>query len=154
MRYFFISLALFAILSIQAVDFPPSLAQQTQTGNVAGRWRVKFTLSGVGENNLIFESRAGGSGSFILGNDDKSAPLPATWSLTTNDRINFSGEVELQLSACCRDTGTLIFKGKLKPDNSISGKAIFIATTENEENFNGYTSTVGTFTATRVTDDK
>lgn len=80
--------------------------------------------------------------------------VPATWFQTTNDRVNFSGEIELKFSACCLETGTLIFKGKFKSNNSISGKAIFIATTENEENFTGYISTVGTFTATRIPDPK
>jgi hypothetical protein len=45
--------------------------------------------------------------------------------------------------------GTLIFKGTYDGDNSIKGRAIFIASTTDEENFIGYRSDVGTFTATR-----
>jgi hypothetical protein len=44
----------------------------------------------------------------------------------------------------------LIFKGKFASNNSISGKAIFITSTIDEENFNGYRSALGSFTATRI----
>jgi hypothetical protein len=115
---------------------------------------VKFTVSGIGEKNLIFVSQAKGAGFFKLidtGPDDKPVAdsVAASWSLTTNDRISISGEVELPLGTCCREMGTLIFKGKFGPGNSISGTAIFIGTTVDEENFSGFRSGVGTFTATR-----
>lgn len=130
-------------------------AQPVQASDLVGRWRVKFDLSGVGERHLVFDSRAKGSGSFSLldaAADDKSVPTeqPAVWSVTTNDRVSFSGDLELQLGACCREMGTLIFKGKFDSNNSLSGRAIFVGSTIDEENFNGYRSTVGTFTATRL----
>ena len=39
--------------------------QGVQTLNLKGRWRVKFTLSGVGEKNLTFKSQVKGAGSFL-----------------------------------------------------------------------------------------
>lgn len=155
MKFLIMCLVLLSVV----IPFQPGAksAPAAQTPNLAGRWRVKFALSGVGEKNLIFDSQAKGSGSFLLldaGPDNKSAttPQPATWSQTTNDRVNFSGEVELPFGTCCRETGTLIFKGKLSSGNSISGKAIFVGATEDEENFTGFRSTIGNFTATRVSD--
>lgn len=121
-------------------------------GDLTGRWRVKFTLSGLGENELLFDSQAKGSGTFLLiDGAAKTSPSPqrVIWSTTSNDRVSFSGDIELQL-VCCREMGTLIFKGKFETKDLISGKAIFIGSTIDEENFNGFRSTVGTFTASRL----
>jgi hypothetical protein len=158
MRHSFISSLLILLLAVQGVALqaaPKPTVTVDQAPILAGRWRVKFTLPGVGEKNLVFDSKAGGSGSFLLldaGPDDKAAvtPLPAAWSQTTNARVNFSGEVELPIGTCCRETGTLILKGKFTSSNSISGKAIFVGSSEDGENFNGFRSMVGTFTAIRV----
>lgn len=158
MRSFFTSLMLLlSVFAVQGAAVRAILHQPpviSGPADLAGRWRVKFILPGVGEKNLVFDSKSKGSGSFLLvdaGSDDKSAPtsLPAAWSQTTNDRVNFSGEVELPIGTCCRETGTLIFKGKFSSNNYISGKAIFVTSTQDEENFNGFRSMVGTFNATR-----
>jgi hypothetical protein len=132
---------------------------QTQAGPLspAGRWRIKFDLSGVGEKNLIFQAEANGAGSVLLldaapDNKPAAAPVPASWSPASNDRLGVSSEVELPIGTCCREVGTLVLKGKQTSKNSISGKAIFIGATEDDENFNGFRSMVGSFTATRMTD--
>jgi len=122
---------------------------------LVGRWRVKFALSGGNEKNLIFDSRARESGSFLLldtGPDDKpvAAPQPAAWSQMTNDRVSFSGEVESPIGTCCREMGTLIFKGKFASSNSISGTLIFVTSVDEEESPYKFRSMVGTFTATRI----
>ena len=154
MRFPFIIFILIFGISIQ-----PALAQapspSLQSANPAGRWLVKFTLAGIGEKNLIFDSQTKGSGSFLLLDadpDNKAAPvpLPAAWSQTTDERVNFSGEVELPIGVCCREVGTLIFKGKFTSDNSISGKAIFVGSTVDDESLNGFRSATGSFTATRA----
>ena len=132
---------------------------QTAQPEVAGRWQVKFTFAGRTEMNLVFDAKAKGDGTFLLldtaaDSKPESYPRSAAWTQTTNDRMSFSGEVELPIGDCCRETGTLIFKGKLtaaKP-NSISGKVIFIASTEDDENGIGYRALAGTFTATRIRD--
>lgn len=133
---------------------PQVSANTTQASRPAGRWQVKFELRGVGENTLVFDAQDKRSGSFLLkpSPDDKSeaSAHPAVWSETTNDRVSFSSDVELQLGNCCREMGTLIFKGKFESSNSVSGKAIFVGSTIDEENFNGFRSTVGTFKATRL----
>jgi hypothetical protein len=147
------------ILIFVAVTLPPSLTRASLDANtvenLSGRWRVKFTLSGSGEKNLVFDSQAKGTGSFLLldaGPDNKpaTAPQPATWSQTTNDRVSLSSEVELPIGTCCRELGTLLLKGKFGSDNSISGKAIFITGTVDEESLIGFRALIGTFTATRM----
>ena len=155
MRRLLTSLVLLSFITVEGVAFQAPSPQAPKTPNLSGRWGVKFKLSGIGERNLIFESQARGSGSFMLldtGPDNKpeTAPRPAVWSQTTNNRVSLSGEVELPIATCCRETGTLIFKGKFISNDSIAGKAIFVGSTTDEENFNGFRSTIGTFTATRL----
>jgi len=122
-----------------------------------GRWHVKFTLLGGSEKNLVLASRRKGVGSFELldtGPDNRSVPTPqpAIWSKTL-DNVSIAGDVELQIGTCCRDTGTLIFKGKFVSDSSISGKLIFVTNTDDEESPFKLRSTIGTFTATRLPND-
>jgi hypothetical protein len=157
MRHSFVAFILLVLMAGGAIASQLEGPQAAQPGNLAGRWRVKFNIPGVGEKNLIFDAQARGAGSFLLldsGPDNKPAdvPLSAAWSETTNSRVNFSGEVELPIGTCCREVGTLIFKGKQTSGDSITGKAIFIGTTEDAENFNGFRSMPGSFTATRVPD--
>ena len=162
MKFFFACLMLTSLISLPGTSFQPTLARPVRTpaqpANLAGRWRVKFILPGIGEKNLMFTAHAKGAGTFLLldaGPDGKAvaAPLPAAWAETTNDRVSFSSEVELPIGTCCRDTGTLIFKGKFASSNSMSGKAIFITSTIDEENANGFRSLVGTFTAVFTPDN-
>jgi hypothetical protein len=159
MRSLFTSLILVSVVAVQGVAFGATLPQAAtppaQAANLTGRWRVKFTLSGGGEKNLVFDSKARGSGSFLLldtGPDDKpaAAPQPAAWSQLTNDRVSFSGEAELPIGTCCREIGTLIFKGRFNSNNSISGKLIFVTSVDEEESPYKFRSLVGTFTATRL----
>lgn len=158
MRSLFASVILISIFGAQGVAFqstvPHAAVLPAQGTNLSGRWQVKFNLSGVGEKNLVFDAQAKGSGSFLLldtAPDGKSVadPQPAAWSQTTNNRVSFSGEVELPIGTCCREVGTLIFKGKFNSSDVIGGKAIFITSTVDEENFNGFRTSVGTFTAAR-----
>ena len=143
---FFLTFILLATFSFLAAPRPePSLV---------GRWRVQFTLSAKDEKNLIFEAKPKGSGVLHLldtGPDNKPVPepQPAVWSAITEKRVSFAANVELPLGTCCREAGTLIFKGTYTSHDSIKGKTIFIATTTDEENFVGYRTDVGAFTATR-----
>lgn len=142
-------------MSLVALPGTQAIASPSPAGNLVGRWQVTFSLPSLGEKHLILDAQAKGSGSILLldaGPDNKpmTTPIPAAWSQTTNDRVSFTSEVELPLGTCCREMGTLIFKGKFDSANSISGKAIFVGSTIDEENCNGFISTVGSFAATRL----
>ena len=149
--FFFISALTvqgFSLLTTSPTESP------TNAPTLVGRWRIKFTLTGSPEKNLIFESRPKGSGSFQLldtGPDDKPVAdsQAAAWSQTL-ENISITSEVELQVGTCCRQTGTLILKAKLLKGSSFSGKLIFVTNIDEEESPYKYHSTVGTFTATRL----
>lgn len=158
MRFLFAALILMPLVAVQGValqlGFSQAPATPTRAMKLNGRWRVKFTIGGV-EKNLILVSQARGVASFLLldtGPDDKPVPdpQPAAWSQLTNDRVSFSGEAELPIGTCCREKGTLIFKGKFSSSNTISGRLIFVTSVDEEESPYRFRSVVGTFTATRV----
>ncbi len=119
-----------------------------------GRWHVTFKMAGL-EKNVTFEAGENGSGSFKLLDtafDDKpvAQPVPAVWSQLTNDRVSFSGEAELPIGTCCREVGTMIFKGKFTTSKTIQGTLIFVTSVDQEESAFKFRSEVGTFTANRV----
>jgi hypothetical protein len=135
------------------------IARPAQNQALIGRWKVTFTFANVAAKNLVLDARANGDASVLLldsGPDNKPATksLPAMTSVTTNGRVNFSSEVELPYGTCCQEIGTLIFKGTFGSNNSISGKVIFIGSTEEQENPLGYRSMLGSFSAIRVQDGK
>jgi hypothetical protein len=145
MKYF-LALVLLAMATAQVGSQPDP--------NLAGSWRVKFNMVGVENKNLVFEAKPKGAGTFLLldtGLDNKPVPdgIPAVWSQLTNKRVSVSGNVELPIGNCCREIGTLIFNGSFVSDRLITGRAVFITSTRDEENFIGFRSTVGTFTASR-----
>jgi hypothetical protein len=135
---------------------PQALARTVEPVNFVGKWTVKFSLSRGDEHTLLFEFQPKGLGSFLLLNpkpDDSAGAVaqPAVWAGITNERVSFSGHLELQLGTCCREVGTLIFKGKPNSNNSMTGKLIFVTSVEEDESPYKFRSEVGTFTATRVT---
>ena len=150
-----------SVIFVQALAIDPLALEAKHLGasaHLAGRWRIKFTIAGV-EKNLILVAQPGGIASFLLldtAPDDKPTltPLPAAWSELSNERVSISGETELPLGTCCREIGTLIFKGRFISSSSISGKLIFITNTSEEESSYGFHSWVGVFAATRIPDDK
>ena len=157
MKYGLVCLLLISLLTRHEMAVQATVPQTavTQQAIVAvGRWQVKFVMAGV-EKNLILIAQDKGVASFLLldtASDDK--PLtdgqPAAWSKLSNNRISFSGEVELPIGTCCRELGTLILKGKFTSKNSMAGKLIFVTGVEEEESPYKFRSEVGTFTATRV----
>jgi hypothetical protein len=137
-----IAVSLFAVQNVEA------------QAKLPGRWHVKFKMDGL-EKNVIFEASDNGSGSFKLLDtavDDKPVAhaVPGVWSQLTNDRVSFSGEAELPIGTCCREVGTMIFKGRFSPQNTISGTLIFVTSVDQEESAFKFRSEVGTFTASRV----
>ena len=127
---------------------------QAPAAKLNGPWRVKFKMAGL-EKNVIFEAKENGAGAFKLldtGPDDKAVaePVPGVWSQLTNDRISFSGETELPIGTCCREIGTMMFKGRFTSANAISGIMIFVTSVDQEESAFKFRSEVGTFEATKL----
>jgi len=157
MKVFFVSLFLLVTIAVQEVAFQassPGVRSSAQAPTLVGSWRLKFAMVDGSEKNLVFEAHPKGQGLVHLldtAPDDKpvASAQAAVWSLT-NNKVSISSEVELPIGTCCRETGTLILKGKFDSGNSISGKLIFVTNIEEEESPYKLHSTVGTFTATRM----
>jgi hypothetical protein len=149
-RYVSLLLALI-VVSIVVVQ------AQAPRGKFDGRWRVKFTMTGL-EKNVIFEVKENGSGSFRLldtGSDDKPVAelAPGVWSQLTNDRVSFSGETELPIGTCCREIGTMMFKGRFTSANTISGILVVVTSVDEEESPFKFRSVVGTFVANKMSNE-
>ncbi len=127
---------------------------QTPAGKFSGRWRVKFKMTGH-EKNVVFEAKENGDGAFQLldtGPDDKAVamPAPGVWSQLTNNRVSFSGETELPIGDCCREIGTMMFKGRFTSPSTITGTMVFVTSVDQEESAFKFRSEVGTFEATKL----
>ena len=143
-----------ALLGIGLLLFSPPVFSRSETRSLSGRWRVEFALTSGDKKHLIVDAKTKGNGTLLgldtaEGNKQIPESLPGVWSETANGRVTFSGDIELPLGTCCREVGTLILKGEYSSDTSLKGRAIFITNTTDDENFVGYRSDVGTFTATR-----
>jgi len=150
LRFFLFLIALSLFFAVQSVKAQGNVP----VSKLRGRWRVTFKMDGL-EKNVIFEAKDDGSGSFKLLDtavDDKpvAQTVPGVWSQLTNDRISFSGEAELPIGTCCREVGTMIFKGKFRSANAISGTLIFVTSVDQEESAFKFRSEVGTFIANRA----
>jgi len=125
-----------------------------QTVSPVGRWEVKLTLLDSPQKHVVFTAQENGAGSFQLldtapDNKPVKEPKAAAWSLT-NGHLSITGEVELPIGSCCRETGTLIFKTPFTNSDSLKGKLIFVTNIDEDESAYKYHSTVGTFTASRL----
>jgi hypothetical protein len=155
-------------LLVCLVIFGPALHVYTEQARAAkpqqretrptGRWRVSLVLGGVKEE-LILEARARGFGSFFMTSGSVnskpiSTSMPAVWSQNASDAMSFSGDANLPLGTCCREMGTVMFKGRFKSADSIAGKVVFVTSIDEDESPFKLRSAVGTFTATRITEGR
>ena len=147
---------LFALLCLIGIGASSAHAQTSNAVSPVGRWQVKFKLVDTVEKNLVFTAQEGGDGSFqLLDTSPDNKPVTnlhaAAWSLAKGS-LSISGEAELPIGTCCRETGTLILKAKFDSNNSISGKLIFVTNVDEDESPYKYHATAGTFTATRLSE--
>ena len=156
MRVFAISFLLLILGLTVTASSPvlPASVDRKPPVNFTGRWRVKFTMPGWNKN-LILIARPGNVGSFLLLDTDVNdkpvkTPQPAVWILLSNNRVSFTGQAELPLGTCCREIGTMNFKGRFDSTNSISGRLLFVTSVTDDESPFKLRSDVGTFTATRL----
>jgi hypothetical protein len=157
-RFLFAAFVVIPLITAQANfeesgSFQPELSS-TRVAILNGRWQVKFAYTGL-EKNLMLDAKAKGSGTFLLmdtgpNNEKVPNPFSAAWAQLTNDRVSFSGEAELPIGTCCREKGTLIFKGRFRSPDEISGKLIFVTSVDEEESPYNFHSVTGTFVARRV----
>ena len=131
------------------------LAAQNSPVPVAG-WNVSYTLPGPTTANtsrqLIFMSFSNGTGTFRMIGPRTSTTtqtvFPAVYDWVTPDYISFTGEVELPIGNCCREAGTLIFKGTASNTGLISGPVIFVVSMPLATSPQPYVIRTGFFTAT------
>ena len=131
------------------------LAAQNSPVPVGG-WSVSYTLPGPTTANtsrqLIFISLSNGTGTFrMIGprtTTTTQTVFPAVYDWVTPDYISFTSEVELPIGNCCREAGTLIFKGTRSDTGVITGPVIFVVSLPMAASPQPYVIRTGSFTAT------
>jgi len=144
------------IFSFALNAFAQTKAEGGSPVPVAG-WSVSYTLMSTTTTTarqLVFISYSNGTGSFrLIGPRTTWTPtmlFPAVWDRVTNNFISFSSEVEFPVGNCCRETGTLIFKGNTSQTGVISGAAIFVTNVPSTTTTGPYVIRTGTFIATPI----
>jgi len=144
------------LIAVPAVCSLYASCAQTQSFNLAGRWKVEFKFSGDEKHALRFDAKSDGKGAFLL-LDPVSSLLPPTeptkaqWEQAAPDQATFSGAIEFPIGNVGRDAGTMVFKGKFDSADSISGKVSFFRAGQDLKNSATIPAKTGDFTAKRVT---
>jgi hypothetical protein len=129
---------------------------QAQSPNLIGRWNVEITFANADRRSLRFEAQDSGKGSFLLLDPRSSlvepaAPSEAKWTQGNENAVTFSGSVEFPIGNVGRDSGTLVFKGKLETEGLITGEVAFFPLNQDSNNPKARPSKSGTFKAIRIT---
>lgn len=142
-----IILILFGALSILAQD---KVGETTTSEPLINAYDVSFSLSERGGQRLTFLVFADGRGTFRLVGKrlPPSVATPAVWDRITPTLISFSGEVQFPIGNCCRETGTLSFKGEIGSNGVITGRSVFVTNTPDPTNPTGFVTRAGEFIAT------
>jgi hypothetical protein len=120
---------------------------------VMGAWDVTFTWTGSNAaQKLLFIALIDGTGTFRMVGPraTNQTPLthPAVWTRPAQGFMSFTAEVALQTATCCRETGTLLFKGMQTTNGGvISGRAMFVNDFSVVATPGPFQTRVGTFTA-------
>ena len=144
-----ITLILFGTLSTLAQNKADEAAD-SQSPIVSG-YDVSFTLCDYRQQKLIFLATADNRGTFQLLRrttwKPPSVTTPAVWDRITPTLMSFSGEMQFPIGNCCRETGTLIFKGQINSNGVITGRVVFVTNTPDPTNPTGFVTKAGEFTA-------
>jgi len=128
---------------------------QAQSPNVVGSWKVEINFGNSESRSFRFEAEKSGKGSFLL-LDPRSktwgpaGPSEAKWTQSHEGSVTFSGPVEFPLGNVGRDAGTLVLKGSLGTEGSITGEAKFFPLGQDPKDPKAIPSKSGRFNATRT----
>ncbi len=153
MNFFLGCLGLIAVPAVYSLH---ASCAQTQSFNLAGRWKVEFKFSSDKEHTLRFDAESDGKGAFLLLDPvsnliPPAAPTKAQWEQAAPDQATFSGDIEFPIGNVGRDAGTLVFKGNFDSASSISGKVSFFRAGQDLKNPATIPAKTGEFTAKRAT---
>lgn len=147
-------LAVFLIATIGITAQDKSEPEGGSPLPVAG-WDVTYTFTSPTPTTimrrLVFISFSDGTGTFRIiapRTTTTQTIFPAVWRSVIPTFMSFSSEVEVPIGNCCRETGTLVFKGERFQTGVISGSALLVVNTPGTANPNPYYIRTGSFIAT------
>jgi hypothetical protein len=142
------------ILIVFAQVFGVGLSE-AHSVNIIGSWKVEITFTNGDSRSLRVEARDSGKGSFRLVDPNSNSwglagPWEAKWTQSGQGAVMFSGAVEFPLGNVGRDAGTLVLKGKIGTEGSITGEAMFFPLGQDPNDPKAKSSKSGTFKAIRT----
>jgi hypothetical protein len=134
--------------------FASGLAQ-AEPSKVIGNWKVEITFSNGESRSVRFEAQDAGKGSLVFVSPNpamggQSAPSTAEWTQGEQGSVTFSGPIQFPLGNVGLLRGTLVLKGKMETNSSITGEAKFYPSDQDPKDPKAQPSKSGSFTATRV----
>lgn len=143
-------LTLIVLVQVFGVGF-----SQAQSAKVIGTWTVDVAFANGVSHSLRVDARDGGKGSFLLVDSNSQGwesgkASEAKWTQSNENSVTFSGAMEFLIGNVGRDAGTLVLKGKLGSEGSISGEAMFFPLDQNPTDPKAKPSKSGTFKALRT----
>lgn len=125
-----------------------------QSSNVLGHWRVEITFGNDEKRTVKFEAGTSGKGSFsLLGPKQNLAEQTENaggeWIQSDERLVTFSGPVQFPLGNVGLMRGTLILKGRLGNEGSLTGEATFFPADQDPKDPAAQPSKSGSFQAVR-----
>ena len=156
MRKKLIILAATLLIAAASITAQDKSETESSSSVPVGGWDVTFSLLSpttvTNTRRLMFMSFSDGTGTFrIIGPRTTwttQTIFPSVWRSLTPSFMSFSGEVEFPIGNCCREAGTLVFKGTRANDGTMSGPVLFITSNPIVATPAPYTIRTGTFVAT------
>jgi hypothetical protein len=126
-----------------------------QSSDFIGVWKAEVIFGNGERRSLRFEVRDSGKGSYLPlvprpNQGGSSEPSLAEWTRNEDQSLRISGPVQFPLGNVGLERGTLLLKGKLGADGSITGEATFFTVDQQPAGPTGKPSKRGTFRASRV----
>ena len=126
-----------------------------QSSDFIGSWKAEITFGNGERRSLRFEVKDSGKGSYlplvprpIQGGSNE--PSLAEWTRSEDHSLMISGPVQFPLGNVGLERGTLVLKGKLGTEGSITGEATFFPVDQDATDPTAKPSKGGTFKASRV----
>jgi len=129
-------------------------ASGPQSSDLVGNWKMKITFENQDERTVIFDAIDTGKGTLLLDGPQSNwaepvKPSSARWEIGSEKGVSITGPIQFPIGNVGFDPGTLVFKGKLEANGSMSGDVKFYPRDQDSSDPNAIPSKTGKFKGTR-----
>ena len=147
MRFALPLLILFATYTCSSASLP-------QSSDLVGSWKIEITFENQDERVVIFEATDTGKGTLQLEGPrsnwaEPAKPSSARWEIGSSKDVSITGPIQFPIGNVGFESGTLVFKGKIDANGSITGDVKFYPKDQDSSDPNAIPSKTGKFKGTR-----